>query len=39
MKYSNPDGSNSTVAKSITDSSTGSYAEGGQVVILSGVPR
>ena len=39
MKYSNADGSNTTVAKSITDSSTGSYAEGGQVVILSGVPR
>ncbi|WP_026995795.1 hypothetical protein [Flectobacillus major] len=39
MKYSNADGSNSTVAKNITDSSTGSYAEGGQVLIISGVPR
>lgn len=39
MKYSNADGSAVTIAKSITDASTGSFSEGGQVVILSGVPR
>jgi len=39
MKYSNADGSPITIAKSVSDASTGSYAEGGQVVIISGLAR
>ncbi len=39
MKYSNPDGSSITKAVSITDGNTGSFAEGGQTVIVTGIPR
>ncbi|MBC7891939.1 MAG: hypothetical protein H7Y12_07010 [Sphingobacteriaceae bacterium] len=37
MKYSNADGSSVSKATSITDAATGSFAEGGQTIIVRGV--
>ncbi|GAB3992358.1 hypothetical protein GCM10028807_25270 [Spirosoma daeguense] len=39
MKYSNADGSDVSKAVSITDGNTGSFAEGGQTVIVRGIAR
>ncbi len=39
MKYNNADGSTVTKSANITDPSTNGFTEGGQVLILSGVPR
>lgn len=39
MKYSNADGSSVSKAVSITDAATGSFAEGGQTIIVRGVAK
>jgi hypothetical protein len=39
MKYSNSDGGSISKAVSITDGATGSFAEGGQTIIVRGIAR
>lgn len=39
MKYSNADGSSVSKATSLSDAATGAYAEGGQTIIVRGIPR